>query len=1506
MKLRAWTKRSPRATPRRPTLSRLGLAEVLSVLALLLLSSLAAVAATGSIGAFALTLPSAQHGTLSSGPSATASASPTPAASGWSQAQVVSPAISSSGRGTFFNNTEVPNPVAGTNYCPYYYFCWNNTDEPSANVTTAGYTGVAYTAYTNSAPCPAMDGNTTVPDAVSEIGFVASPDFGGSWSSPLYLGNPVCTGDGANYASAFQPALTSLANGTFAVAYIEYNYSKLSTYAYAAPSNQYNTYCSGYYHIAHARVVVSLSYNDGASWSVPTVVNETNLTSCPTTGFPDLRPSIAVHGSTLYVAWETLSRPLLACCSTTSIGSVFIASSTNGGLTWTAPSQLATVNGYDGDYNDNTQVALNPNIVVDPNGKLYVAYVTGFNDTYTGPPCYCYVYTSSVRVATSTNNGSTFSYATATSSAGWVGTDYPTYFVDPAPSIAYNTVSGDVYLVYSALLPGSYCRDEGVFGYYCGSYLTAETVWYQNSSTGGSSWSAPENLVPTGMLDPNGGWASMAFNPSVAVDYTGTIHVQYTFMNNSYCTPGTDRCDGWEQYYTNSTDGGATWSSPADVFAYESTPSYEPTRYYFDSQWPGTYSTIVTAGSQVMLAWVTEQCPSYFTCYNGYPYGGAEVVTSVLYQGPGVSLTFSETGLAPATPWSLEVQGNLFASVAGTNIVVSGVPPSGVVAFAIEPVQGGYGVSYTPATSVGSPSGFATSTTVSVTFSETVLVNILAQPTIEYYWWIDGEVNYQMNPVPGSQWVTVGTSLTGSVLPYNAYAGFCYYCLNLTFQAWTGTGNGSVSATTQNITFTVNGPVNETANFGIVGWCINPRYASGQCLNYTDPLTFQAVGLPTGTEWGITVQDPSTGLPVEYETSATSLTVNATSQPLAYTMWTVPTGVSGYSWIPSSSASDPVYALTSPLVTITYSYGAVSSSLFGTTFVESGLPNGTAWSLEVGSSSYGVSSSNLSLRLTGATSYAVNGSFVYLTGGTGYYVSAIRYTPYVVNASSSSSGTPGSYTPAGPGIVTLVYSPMYYVTVTASVGGSVTPGSQWVMRGHSIQLNESAAATYHFVGWTGTGGGSVSTGTSNPTLSPTAPVTELATFRPNAPPTWNLTVAAMGLAPGVGASISVNGQTFTGVAPLRIGNLTTGNYTVSAAIVFLNATGSVRFVPMSVTSTLPLTGGVLEVTSDGYVNLTYQAQDLVSLVATPNGAITMPTGGAGSYWYNDSEAATFTATPASGFILSSWNGSGPGSMNSTSASITVTPTGPITETAQFLPQPIRAPATFVLTVTESGLPSTVAWSVVVGSGGASGTGTSLLVTGLNGSYLLTAPTIYSAVGTRWVSDTTNVSQTVTSNASYTVTYSEQFLVSVGAGSGGNASASAWANASSSVTLVATPDSGQEFLSWNGSGGGWTNSTSASVTFTVTGPVTVQASFAPIPPPPAKQSSSSTSVANGQLLSFGLLIGLLVVGLVIGMLLARRRGRQPPMQEYGGSEGSEEAPVEAPAESEVYSEGPPSS
>jgi hypothetical protein len=151
------------------------------------------------------------------------------------------------------------------------------------------------------------------------------------------------------------------------------------------------------------------------------------------------------------------------------------------------------------------------------------------------------------------------------------------------------------------------------------------------------------------------------------------------------------------------------------------------------------------------------------------------------------------------------------------------------------------------------------------------------------------------------------------------------------------------------------------------------------------------------------------------------------------------------------------------------------------TLTETGLPTGAPWSAEVGST--GPSGSG-TLAIPGLT-----GSVVVLVPtvlGTG----GVRYVP--------SHGGSYAETMDADESLAVSFTTQYFVTVTASAGGTATPASTWVNASGAVSLAAIANTSSAFVNWSGWGAGAYNGTSASTVLTVTGPVSEVATFAPRA------------------------------------------------------------------------------------------------------------------------------------------------------------------------------------------------------------------------------------------------------------------------------------------------------------------------------------------------------------------------------------------------------------------------
>ena len=85
-------------------------------------------------------------------------------------------------------------------------------------------------------------------------------------------------------------------------------------------------------------------------------------------------------------------------------------------------------------------------------------------------------------------------------------------------------------------------------------------------------------------------------------------------------------------------------------------------------------------------------------------------------------------------------------------------------------------------------------------------------------------------------------------------------------------------------------------------------------------------------------------------------------------------------------------------------------------------------------------------------------------------------------------------TPLSGGTYTANFTTQYYLTMTNSVGGSVSPASGWLYSGSIVNLGATPTTGFIFSNWAGSGSGSYSGTTASPSITMNGPITEMANF----------------------------------------------------------------------------------------------------------------------------------------------------------------------------------------------------------------------------------------------------------------------------------------------------------------------------------------------------------------------------------------------------------------------------
>ena len=287
---------------------------------------------------------------------------------------------------------------------------------------------------------------------------------------------------------------------------------------------------------------------------------------------------------------------------------------------------------------------------------------------------------------------------------------------------------------------------------------------------------------------------------------------------------------------------------------------------------------------------------------------------------PLYAVTFTESGLPSGTSWSVTLGSTTKSSTSST---ITFYEPDGVYSCSIEtPISGGSGVQY-----ITSPS----STSVTVNGGP---VNEGVNYQTQYYLTMSENPAGEGSVTPGSGWYTEASSVSISATPYSGYQ----------FLSWSGSGAGSYSGTTNQVSITMNGPVSETANFG--------------SATTTYAVTFTESGLPTGTIWYVNITGGNS-----YSSTTSTITFSELNGTYSYS---IATGNKEYAPSPASGSFTVNGAVVSESITF-------SLVTYRVTFTESGLPPSTIWYVNItGGNSYSSTTSTITFsELNGSYSYTV-------------------------------------------------------------------------------------------------------------------------------------------------------------------------------------------------------------------------------------------------------------------------------------------------------------------------------------------------------------------------------------------------------------------------------------------------------------------------------------------------------------------------------------------------------
>jgi Divergent InlB B-repeat domain len=366
------------------------------------------------------------------------------------------------------------------------------------------------------------------------------------------------------------------------------------------------------------------------------------------------------------------------------------------------------------------------------------------------------------------------------------------------------------------------------------------------------------------------------------------------------------------------------------------------------------------------------------------------------------------------------------------------------------------------------------------------------------------------------------------------------------------------------------------------------------------------------------------------------------------------TGAGSY----TGNSSEAVISANAP-VTEAATFIPIVPNRFNVTVDESGVPNGTEWSVLIG----GVGYSSTTDQLVVPNEYSCT-----FSGSLGKYALAVPFT-HTNGSGLRYLPTSAPQTVCGGGAAATVdFSTEYSVTVTAQVGGTVqvtvsaggsTASPYWVPSGGLMTIFATALAGYTFVGWSGSGSGGYSGPLAQPggidVLGPISEIAEFAPVAPSAPVRYTATfVESPTLVQGTIWTLSnLSASLSSTTNEIVVSGLAPGSYTFGVAT-SVSPDGQTRYVPATATITADISHA-----NESY-GVSFSTEYWVAISSVGPG-----TAAPSSRWVSAGALLSLSAAPSGAAEFLGWAGLGNGSYSGAAENSSISVHGPISEVASF-------------------------------------------------------------------------------------------------------------------------------------------------------------------------------------------------------------------------------------------------